>query len=427
MEPKAAPNAALRKKTLQRLATWYVVALVLLVLSSATYFGQTESIDSSAMTFHNPLKPSYIYITTYGATLILVTAFTRWLPRPEAGLINLMVFFGVMHIAWLPFVGDQPTVTRTLELRLNVVVMTICFQIILSIVDDYRVILTSIRLVMIGTTLINAAVILAPDTFQVKMGVYEGRAAGLYWDPNQCATFICLMLPLATFGKSKQARLFYYSTSLPGVMFTFSRSGMITWVVAVLLDVILQPGDKKLNRISIQTNIAVAVLITGLFSAIMTIAWTDIVSYLMPSMNSDTLARVYGTDQGSSSERLLVFKLGLESFSSNPILGGGYAATRAWDYRVSVHNMFLLMLAEFGIIGGIWYFSFLRQVLRFPVRFGLMIGSILIVQSFFTHSYFDLPYYMLVVVIYWRVSFLAGGQRKTTYTTAANTHVSYLK
>jgi len=387
---------------------YYVVFLVFLILSAAIYFGQGEDAGAEGALFSNPLKPSYVYFLTYGVTFLLLTVFSRWLPRPGAGMILSMALLGGLCLAWAPFVSDQPVVQRTLVLRLNVIVMASCFQIILSMVNDFRPILTAVRLVVWGTTLLNVLVVLAPHLFTVRMGAMQGRAAGLYGNPNLAATFMAMMLPLVTYGKPVPVRLLNYLVILVGIFFTFSRGGTMVWALAVLLDLICRPGETKIRPPSIVANIVLAGVFALLVAIFLTVIWGDLLDALLPHLNRDTFARLNGTDQGSGNERLRVLTMGFEAFKAHPVFGGGYAATRIWSYGVSVHNMFILMLAEFGLIGLLWYADFLRRIFRFPGRFGLVLGPLMTIESLFTHSYFDLAHYMLLVMLYWRLSGLVA-------------------
>ncbi|GGA27752.1 hypothetical protein GCM10011326_44830 [Salipiger profundus] len=315
-----------------------------------------------------------------------------------------MALFGLLHVFWLPFVETASIVERTFVLRLNVVVMAICFQIILSFVVDYRAILKSVQLIVWGTALLNVFVVVMPQIFSVQMGSIQGRASGLYGNPNLCATFMAMLLPLMTFGKTLQVRFVHYIVVLIGIFFTFSRGGAVIWAVSVFLDLTFRPGAQGIRPKSIATNVLLSVLFSLLLLILVAVTWFDILDIVNPYLNADTIARLNGTDQGSGSERLFVLALGYEAFTQNPFFGGGFAATRNWGFEVSVHNMYILILAEFGVIGGLWYIDFLRRIFKFPGRFGIVLGTLMAIESVFTHSYFDLAHYMLLVMLYWRLS-----------------------
>jgi hypothetical protein len=395
-----------------------MVLLVLLVLSSAIYFGQDGVSDSENLLFQNPLKPRYIYFSTYGLTVflcfgILIGKFQPfWIVRSlpgkfaDKGFISLMLILGVYHLVWYPFVPDNQVEARLFVLRMNVVVMTICGQIILWSVTDMQPILKAVRIVVWGTCLLNAAIIFYPGLFSVRMAVASGRAAGLYWDSNECAIFIAMALPLLNVGQSGWMRVLHTIVTLLGVAFTFSRGGILIWLLAVILSSLLRPGFGNIAKHKFFINIILLSVFLVVASAFMVPIWNGIVDFLYPHLNSDTYARLRGGDEGSSDERLLVARLGWAEFTNHPFIGGGYGVVHIWGYHVSVHNMFILLMNEFGIFGLCWYVFFILRVFSLPLRFGSLLGCLLILVSLFTHTWFDLYYCMLLVQLYWRTAWI---------------------
>jgi O-antigen ligase len=396
---------------IHRSASAFVVLLVLLVLSSAVYFGQVGELEGDVRLFANPLKPSLIYLLTYlFAGLVAMAMLARKVTPACDGFIWLFVIFGALHVAWLPFAESDEVTTRTLVLRMNVVVMTICCQTILSAVSDMRGIIRAVRGVVWATCALNMLVILMPELFDVRMSVYAGRASGLYWDPNQCATFLALLLPLINFGLRRPLRWLQSLIVLVGIFFTFSREGALLWVVAVGLCELIQPGEPRPKHLFRNTLLLGSFVLVLLIAFLLT--WSDLIEALRPYLTTDTYARLSGSDEGSASERLLVLQAGLDVFSQDPLFGAGYASTRGWGYGVSVHNMLVLMLAEFGLVGGLWYLAFLGRILTIPLRFGFVLCGLISLGGLFTHSYFDLAYYMLLVVLYWRFAYLAADAKR---------------
>jgi O-antigen ligase len=64
----------------------------------------------------------------------------------------------------------------------------------------------------------------------------------------------------------------------------------------------------------------------------------------------------------STEEREFVADKAWHMFTDNPVLGKGTGATVTWDYEVSTHNMYLLFLAEQGLVGGALYLSFISII-----------------------------------------------------------------
>lgn len=384
-----------------RVAAAQLLLLVWLVLSSAVYFAQDDA--GTSLEFVNPLRPATIYLLTYTVTaaVAFVSILTTW-HRTSPGFALLMAAYGLMHVVAWVFQDSDPVSDRTLVLRLNVCVLSICFQVLLSNIINLTAILSSVRWVALITSALAAGQVLLADYIPYRVTVFPGRGAGLYWDPNQCATFLAMMLPLINIGKAGPTRWFNNLAVLLGILFTFSREGILLWIVAVVLIDTLNPGGETFDAKRSATRLMAALGALAAISTLFAIGREPLVDLLKPYLTTDTYLRLRGTDEGSASERLLVLQMGLDLFWQHPLFGAGYASTRIWNYDVSVHNMFVLLLAEFGIVGAVWYFMFLHRIVSIPHRFGATVGVLVVVESLFTHSLFDLGYYILLILLYWR-------------------------
>ncbi|UYO01226.1 MAG: hypothetical protein KIT02_08510 [Devosia sp.] len=389
---------------LSGISNWYAVAAVALLLSSLIYFGHAEA-TGSYQTFNNPLKPSYFYFLTYALTGLYLAAnreaFNRW--RDYWPFFAAMTMMLALHLWWMPFAGQNSEQARIFVLRVNTLLMGICLTIIIAQADNLKAIVRAVQVVMWGTALLNVAVVLMPGLFPVKMGVYAGRAAGLYWDPNQCATFLAMALPLMCLGASHGMRLVHYGIVLVGIAFTFSREGIVLWLVAVTLDHVMLSNAAQ-GMATRLLRLMRVLLIVGLVAGLFLIFYQDIINALRPFLNTDTFSRLSGVDRGTTNERIRLMLYGWEAFAQQPILGMGYGSTHVWSHGLSVHNMFVLMLAEFGLVGFAAYCFMLGALLYQGTRIAVVIFAMLVIQSVFTHSYFDLPYYLLLAILYLRMS-----------------------
>ncbi len=396
------------------IAATYAVVAILISLSSAIHFGQATR--AGVAFFDNPLKPSFFYFFTYSTAVALLIL--RRGVRTDGVARSLIFFFvayGTLHIFWLPFMGSLDEVAaRTLVMRLNTAVMSICFIVIMASVINLRAIVLTTQFVVLATCALNLVVVLAPEMIPIRMSSVPGRAAGLYWDANQCATILALSLPLVCLNARMAVRLCFYAIIFVGILFTFSRGGLLLWVLVVVCDIILKPGTRIQNRTQIAFNASLFLLGGFLLAIFLSAIYQPLLDILRPYLTADTFARLSGTDRGSGAERLTVMTMGLEVFFASPFIGSGFSATRAWAYIVSVHNMFLLMLAEFGVVGGLLYGYYITSLARIKSNFGLVIAPLVIIISMFTHSLFDISYYNLLFVLYWRVARMTEESRTST-------------
>ncbi len=140
------------------------------------------------------------------------------------------------------------------------------------------------------------------------------------------------------------------------LIFTFSRGGWMALVLSVSLICLL--GWRR-RGLSLKTPIAV-ILILGML-------------YL--PFHSAISARLLGDDRGSAESRIPLMKLAFRIIEDNPVLGVGvnnftvvmdrYLTS---DFRegwlFAVHNKYLLVLSETGIIGLLCFLAFLVDALR---------------------------------------------------------------
>lgn len=384
------------------------VVAILLILSSAIFFAPADLIVADErMGFVNPLKPSYIYFLTYGATAYLVmTRRFGLIPLGSVKILGSLVVLACLHLAWMPFVVDDDEIARTLVLRLNDIVMTFSFFLIFSSLTNFGLILGMVRLVTIATCILNVVVVVFSDQMPIPMAVFPGRAAGLFWDPNQCATFLAMSLPLICFRMATLPRVVLYLIILVGILFTFSREGLVLWALAVPLDLILRPGLVGLDTSKVLRSQMILTFSVAVLGISFSVLFPILFDALTPFLNADTMARLNGIDQGSANQRLQLVDIGLQMFVDAPFFGSGYGSTRLLSIGLSLHNMYLLMMVEFGLVGLAIYVYFLSSLFTIKARFGAIAGILFVVESLFTHSYFDNCYYGLLIVLYWR---LAGG------------------
>jgi putative inorganic carbon (HCO3(-)) transporter len=140
------------------------------------------------------------------------------------------------------------------------------------------------------------------------------------------------------------------------LIFTFSRGGWMALVLSVTLICLL--GWRR-RGLSLKTPIAV-ILILGML-------------YL--PFHSSISARLFGDDSGSAESRIPLMKLAFRIIADNPVLGvGANNFTVVMDryltpefrhgFLFAVHNKYLLVLSETGIVGLLAFLAFLLDALR---------------------------------------------------------------
>lgn len=177
----------------------------------------------------------------------------------------------------------------------------------------------------------------------------------------------------------------FYLTNLKGVkhsvgfilcvitsLLTFSRGGIVALVLIVILYMILAGLSKKIKMIIATPLCLIVLYAAGSFSQI------D-VNEIITSRITD-----FSTDGGSG--RFELWDQALYYFTSHPLFGIGafnFSDYYEFDHNIKlyVHNTYLEVLVESGIIGFIFYLSFLLMLIISLVKARLHVKKLYIVLT----------------------------------------------
>jgi putative inorganic carbon (HCO3(-)) transporter len=225
--------------------------------------------------------------------------------------------------------------------------------------------LESLAMIVLRITGMPSTIWGIPTHVRVDTDVKEGfmRIGGTVGSPNFAAAYLSILLASAAsimFASLGGARrwLAIAVLGLGGIalIFTFSRGGWLATTLAVTLICLLCWHRRGF---SLKTPIAL-ILILGML-------W-------LPFQNVIS-ARLLEDDKGSAESRIPLMKLAFRIIEDNSVLGVGannftvvmdrYLTS---DFRegwlFAVHNKYLLVLAETGILGFLAFLAFLLDALR---------------------------------------------------------------
>jgi len=202
----------------------------------------------------------------------------------------------------------------------------------------------------------------------------EERAGEMYWrkggtfiHPNQCGMYHMLMMPLAlrmAMGyavrkKWKQVGFFsfIFALGLLGIFSTFNRGswlGLSFGIVVMFGYNLFRGGNKKLKRTLLGVAAAGVVVLVIFFAKY-----------------GDTLTeRLFRSDvEGIKEGRYELQEASYDIIKANFIFG-----VAPWNYQfhmttvIFVHNLYLLITAENGIVGLLFFITFLMMYLREVLR-----------------------------------------------------------
>jgi len=356
-----------------------------------------------------PLSPGYFYvpIVIFAGTILAIPPGAIEAFLQHKTFIFTLLAYGFLEGARLIFnpIGEIPT--QVLISNSEYVLVTIACLLIFSLCKRLDRIIQVVGLVVAVSAGINLIEYylpqLLPVTFTTVPGTVPGtippRVAGLTFNANGSAMYICLPLPLVAFFAPRLIRYMWYAIALAGIVVTFSRGGMVLWVVAVVVTEALKQRERSSLRFTGMILLTIQFLFVVLLLAYAASA-LDNMDSLSSYLDADTRTRLELTQDDN--DRLYLAENGMDMFLNAPLFGNGVGSTREGSDAVAagVHNMFVLMLAELGLVGGIWIAAFLLSIARYGAPFGLLVVIMFSVSASFSHNLFEEPEMGMLFALY---------------------------
>jgi O-antigen ligase len=323
-----------------------VVALVVAVFFSNAvlffFFNKMTVVAPSA----------WCYLTIAFASLALLSL-ASWRALLDSWLCRWCMVFVMLTSLWFAWTVPSEQATIDLKLRLLAPALLVALVALLATPAAVRTALRTITACLVIATLLNAYELFHPLTFSVVFG----RAAGLYMNPNTCASSMVggmiLVMPVLT------PRLRAAVMGMVGiaVLLTLSRGGIVLWGVASLMMI----GSRAV-RVRHLVLVAVALAVVGVagLAATNRLATTLNIARIISSQQR-VLDRVFRASETveagdrSSASRVEVAQVAWGVFEDNPFFGAGVGAVTETRIGIAPHNMYLRWAAEYGLVGLLVY------------------------------------------------------------------------
>lgn len=333
----------------------------------------------------------------------------RFLREP---ILWWFVAFVVSAILWQIMTQDfAEEANRTFRLRLLMFLVFITLAIVMSESRGGVIALAIIFCVLLSGAL-SWFDALRPHRIvpEGHVDAMEGRGAGLFLNPNVAASFVVMGTIAALPYIPMRLRAVALTGAVMCVAPTFSRGAFVLIAVAVVVGAV----TRLLNRTQIVLSIvAVPLLVGGLGLAY---------DYLMANSEDRNMRRVV--------QRLMIFQKAdadedqsvdlradaagraWELFTQEPVFGAGIARTTSAEFVIGPHNMYMMLMAEQGIFGLVFYLGLIVVVaqrgwwlMRYVPdkhlsdvgRALVVLASYIAVQGFFSHNVLDEPQAMFVL------------------------------
>ena len=193
-----------------------------------------------------------------------------------------------------------------------------------------------------------------------KSKVVGGRAASTFVNPNKASESLLLLTIFSLPAVSKKLRGIFLLVVFFGVLASFSRGGILGWVVVVLSSCVVR---------AIPRNFLVWV---GGCSAGIILAAPQIVQVVDRQLDADSVVNIQSqlsffihgeTSSVSLEARSKALQDGLKKVCRKPLFGHGAGHSVLDVYSEDTpHNQFLLLAVDFGVLGVLPF----RTISHFP-------------------------------------------------------------
>jgi O-antigen ligase len=280
---------------------------------------------------------------------LLLQPQTRRLGLPR-GIMFWCAGYAALCIVWYAaFGGGDPQILRQRLLA----IAFLAFTTFLFVQSERSVIAAriAIAVAVVIAVLLNVYDLTHPFYFVPAYSEFAllGRAAGIYANPNSAGAALVLGFVLTVGIVPARLRMAYIVLVSAGVVMTLSRGAMLGFVLATLL--LFVAGEIR-GRSVASAALAGAVLGWVAWAFVLPVIASDF--KLDPAIIIDRI--LWLLDPGTRSdfsqvERVELAEKGWLQFVASPWFGNGVGSTELWEARSSTHNVYLMLMSDFGWIG----------------------------------------------------------------------------
>lgn len=258
--------------------------------------------------------------------------------------------FGLVSLLWFLQSTASASALEELQTRMLSIAFIVIMLFIFSTESTQRHARRAVAAAAILGVGVNLYELLHPESFSSVLG----RSAGLYINPNQSGNALVLGMILGLGVVAPRFRLVFMFVIGLGVLTTFSRSAILSWVIAFGLSCAAELMQSRRIRGLVEVGLA------GVIAAIFVLSpgWSAVQARLEDEqvLNDDVLGRVSSISLGqfeddSAAERVQVASRAWDEFGANPILGSGTGASISPPFEVGPHNLYLGLMVDHGLLG----------------------------------------------------------------------------
>lgn len=320
----------------------------------------------------------YIFIVIIFFALSYNTVKIKWF---HTGII-LWFSLKITSIFWVSFnqIVQQHFISQIGMVALFIVMTIVCF--------DSEFIDTIINSLLYSSSILGVLCLFFSKPF---IGVATRQVLtirGAQMDPNNQAAFLVVAITISLYYfMNRKCKAGYYFVltgiilvNIYAMFLTGSRGGLVSLILIILILALLSEKSSKLVSKHTFINFVVIALI-------LTIAFFLAKAYL-PERIFERLFNIYGYEGGS--ERINIWGNAARIFLANPLFGGGWGSYWGYNgYYSAVHNTFISIIVDGGIIGFILFFIPVIYIILNSLKQHYILPILLLVTGFAPSFFID--------------------------------------
>jgi hypothetical protein len=323
-----------------------------------------------------------------------------------------LVFWGagflLITIFWFYPSKQDGSAFQDVQTRMLSVIVLYMMTFILSRPAEQHTARIAVAVSVLLAVSLNVYELFNPLTFST----IPGRSSGLYANVNQSGAALMLGMIVAYGVIPQRFKTLFLMLTAVGIITTFSRAAIVGWILVVLY-------------FAFRSGLSVAhlrrafLLCIAVFGFLVSPYWGRLQQSLEErgTLTLDVLQRLNffsgDTSDASSVEREHLVEYGWRLFSQAPLLGHGTGAHLHLEgFEVGVHNIYLAMMIDHGIIGA-FFVPLLLLAAVYGVRkqqIDLVAPFVLFLSfwGFFSHNVLEERFILVSVAI---VGAIVAGER----------------
>ena len=343
-------------------------------------------------------------ILNFVTTIILVLLYQKSFKYiGEMPLMRWVAFYSVLNLLWIILPNSYASSLNVSNFFIEVMYLS-TIAILLYFDDKHLTVARTAILFVTTISIFNHILeLFIPSIFYAEDALTKivGRSSGFYGNSTGAGEAIILGMILSYGLVPQKLKVFFLLFALLGVIPTFSRAAIAAWFIVVFILAITQAIKKK-EALTLGTIVFVLVAVAlPILLTFLDVFLGDYAENILTRL--DFFSSKTTISDGSSQSRFIVAEAAFSYFTDSPLLGAGHSFTEHWEHSISTHNLYLLHMVSFGLIGFFIYplliISIIWKAEGEAKKTGMAFATFLLLIGFTSHNILNGFHTLLAIAV----------------------------